>query len=195
MTVLARRVLAIIVGLSVAALAGAIVLYRAAPVTLPTPSLGHRTLAVCPNRGTPDFFFGNATLPVDPDDKYSQRYWVALRLNSIGAGSLSCGESSETYRLVWMFDARTKLVTIAAGADGNWTVEGIHYLQSRLPKSATVIARSPTRRLSANEASEFVDNLRRSQLWTTPGWTNDRESCLDAITPFTAVYGDGGEKT
>jgi len=79
-----------------------------------------------------------------------------------------------------MFDARTKLVTIAAGADGNWTVEGIHYLQSRLPKSATVIARSPTRRLSANEASEFVDNLRRSQLWTTPGWRQTDASHIDS---------------
>ena len=92
----------------------------------PGPS-APRATARCLDRNHADYYFAPGQIDEAHDDSFMRRDWFASYLRVAKADSLSCGEPSETYRLLLMPAFRNARIITLAFHKPNWILDTVDF--------------------------------------------------------------------
>jgi hypothetical protein len=142
---------------------------------LAPPPEAPRATAHCLDRSDPDYYFAPGQIDEIRDDSFVRRGWFSNYLRAAGASSLSCGNSSETIRLLWLPASRNaRIITIAFRQRG-WNLETADFgdaLFGGLSSEKPPTLRHSTRVLGRAELEQFRRELARLDFWIEPQYQN-----------------------
>lgn len=140
---------------------------------IPAPS-APRATARCLDRNDADYYFAPGQIDEARDDSFMRRDWFASYLRVAKGDSLSCGEPSETYRLLLMPSSRNARIITLAFHKPDWILDTVDFgaeLFGWGSEKAPSLKRS-ARVLRKAEFEELRGDLTALDFWHEPQYRN-----------------------
>jgi hypothetical protein len=137
--------------------------------------------AACPSVDSRDYFFPPGAIFANNRDGQDDfwRDWSARFLRSADLGSLSCGGTAETYRMLFLPASRPAVIVELGKTATDWRVVRIAFhdpRQARPGHTADPLAVSERTesRLANDAVAPFLVALEDAAFWTTPGYASSK---------------------
>ena len=135
------------------------------PGPLPPPVFGDQVSAVCPPEGSDKIFS-------PPDDIQTHGLPVDF-LKAGGFTPLWCsGDSSETYRMIWMPSFRATVIGLATKTASGWNASAVEFADardgSRGRANVMAIAHRYSAQVTGQSGSQLPAAIEKARFWSTP---------------------------